>query len=125
MASVYTEGQLPHCSESPRQRRRRRGDAELAFPAPLRDAPTQPSLSAWLLALPHGERQQTLSVDNSWATFLIRQMFGRKLRDGDVEFMPLVKSVCSESSKLEDYYIVCRPEHESPASDTEFEQTLR
>ena len=66
-----------------------------------------------------------LVVENVWVAAMLRQMFARKLRDGDVVFSPFVRNSRFESGKLEDYFTVFRPEGDLSPLDTEFEQHLR
>ena len=130
MASVYaeTQGQLLRPSEAPcvgsKQRRQRRHDNELVCPAALREGSGR-VIGEWLQTLGTAERQLVFVQENTWVTAMLRQMFSRKLRDGDVIFTPFIRTSRFESSKLEDYFTLSRPDSDPASCDTEFEQQLR
>ena len=117
MASVTAECppallHLVEPSTTFRLRRRRRFDLEFRSPALKRSAATSAALLHWLRDLSALQRQQLFSLENPWLSTMLRQMFARKLKDGEGKFTVISAQRC-DSDQLDDYFtfssLTCDP----------------
>ena len=121
----------------PRKKPKRRHDLELGNRAKARsgDAQHAQGLLAWLKTLPLSTRMQVLADKNPWLSAVLRQMFVRKVKEGDGLFSFAQEQIRPfESTALDDYFKFQRLTSDSgftlgfsPASQAErlLEQQLR
>ena len=121
----------------PRRKPKRRHDLELGHQTKVRSADVQHSqgLIAWLKTLPLSTRLQVLADKNPWLSAILRQMFVRKVKEGDGLFsLSQEQTRPFESTVLDDYFKFQRLTSDagftlgfSPASQAErlLEQQLR